>query len=182
MCQTVFKVLRILYERKQIKPCSCGVCILIFRDSYTAAIEQEDGQTACLLPEAKLLGEWKSNRKRFLGMWHRGKEAACQCWKHERRGFDPWVGKIPWSREWQPTVVFPLEHPVDSGAWWATFHGVAESDNWATEPAFCGALPREGRIILEPNFSRIYRKYIFSLEGSLYCPWRLDMFKQNFFF
>ena len=21
-------------------------------------------------------------------------------------GFDPWVGKIPWRREWQPTAVF----------------------------------------------------------------------------
>jgi len=24
----------------------------------------------------------------------------------ERCGFDPWVGKIPWRREWQPTPVF----------------------------------------------------------------------------
>ena len=23
-----------------------------------------------------------------------------------RQGFDPWVGKIPWSRKWQPTPVF----------------------------------------------------------------------------
>ena len=23
-----------------------------------------------------------------------------------RPGFDPWVGKIPWRREWQPTSVF----------------------------------------------------------------------------
>ena len=23
-----------------------------------------------------------------------------------RPGFDPWVGKIPWKREWQPTPVF----------------------------------------------------------------------------
>ena len=23
-----------------------------------------------------------------------------------RRGFDPWVGKIPWRRKWQPTPVF----------------------------------------------------------------------------
>ena len=23
-----------------------------------------------------------------------------------RCGFDPWVGKIPWRREWQPTPVF----------------------------------------------------------------------------
>ena len=24
----------------------------------------------------------------------------------QRPGFDPWVGKIPWRREWQPTPVF----------------------------------------------------------------------------
>ena len=23
-----------------------------------------------------------------------------------RHGFDPWDGKIPWRREWQPTLVF----------------------------------------------------------------------------
>jgi len=23
-----------------------------------------------------------------------------------RPGFDPWVGKIPWRREWQPTPLF----------------------------------------------------------------------------
>ena len=26
-----------------------------------------------------------------------GKEPACQCRKHKRWGFSPWVGKIPWS-------------------------------------------------------------------------------------
>ena len=35
-----------------------------------------------------------------------GKETACQCRKHKRRGFDPWVGKIPCRRKWQPTAVF----------------------------------------------------------------------------
>ena len=29
-----------------------------------------------------------------------GKESTCQC---KRCGFDPWVGKIPWWRKWQPT-------------------------------------------------------------------------------
>ena len=24
----------------------------------------------------------------------------------QRRGFDPWVGKIPWRRKWQPSPVF----------------------------------------------------------------------------
>ena len=35
-----------------------------------------------------------------------GKEPACQCRRHKRRGFDPWVGTIPWIRKWQPTPVF----------------------------------------------------------------------------
>ena len=34
------------------------------------------------------------------------KEPACQCRRQERRMFDPWVGKIPWRRAWQPTPVF----------------------------------------------------------------------------
>ena len=35
-----------------------------------------------------------------------GKEPACQCRRCKRHGFDPWVGKIPWRREWQPTSLF----------------------------------------------------------------------------
>ena len=27
------------------------------------------------------------------------------CLQHRRPGFDPWVGKIPWRRKWQPTPV-----------------------------------------------------------------------------
>ena len=32
-----------------------------------------------------------------------GEESTCQCRRH---GFDPWVRKIPWSRKWQPTLIF----------------------------------------------------------------------------
>ena len=35
-----------------------------------------------------------------------GKEPTCQCRKPKRCGFDPWVGKSPWRRKWQPTPVF----------------------------------------------------------------------------
>ena len=35
-----------------------------------------------------------------------GKEPICQCWSHKRLRFDPWVGKIPWRRAWQPTPIF----------------------------------------------------------------------------
>ena len=34
------------------------------------------------------------------------KESAGQCKRHQRRRLDPWVGKIPSSRKWQPTSVF----------------------------------------------------------------------------
>ena len=34
------------------------------------------------------------------------KESACQCRGHRRPRFDPWVRKMPWRREWQPTPVF----------------------------------------------------------------------------
>ena len=41
-----------------------------------------------------------------------GKEPTCQWRRHKRRRFDPWVGKIPWKRAWQPTPVFlPGEFP-----------------------------------------------------------------------
>ena len=34
------------------------------------------------------------------------KGPTCQCRRHKGCGFDPWVGKIPWRRVWQPTPVF----------------------------------------------------------------------------
>ena len=41
----------------------------------------------------------------FIGipMWLSCKDTTCQC---RRCGFDPWVGKVPWRKKWQPTPVF----------------------------------------------------------------------------
>ena len=40
------------------------------------------------------------------------KEPAFHCKRIKRRGFDPWVRKVPWGRAWQPTLVFlPGESP-----------------------------------------------------------------------
>ena len=38
-----------------------------------------------------------------LSRWHRGKESPCNAGDV---GCNPRVGKIPWSRKWQPTPVF----------------------------------------------------------------------------
>ena len=38
--------------------------------------------------------------------WLSRSRICLQCWRHRRQGFDPWIRKIPWRREWQPTPVF----------------------------------------------------------------------------
>ena len=40
-----------------------------------------------------------------LPLWLSVKESACQC---RRCGFNPWVGKVPWRRKWQPAPLFLL--------------------------------------------------------------------------
>jgi len=35
-----------------------------------------------------------------------GKEPTCQCRRHKRCRFNPWVRKILWRKEWQPTLAF----------------------------------------------------------------------------
>ena len=35
-----------------------------------------------------------------------GEESTCQGRRFRRRGFNPWVRKMPWHRRWQPTSAF----------------------------------------------------------------------------
>ena len=56
-----------------------------------------------------------------------GKEPTCQCRRHKRHRYDPWVRKIPWRRKWQPA---PICLPGKSHGQWrlaATVHGVTKS-------------------------------------------------------
>ena len=38
--------------------------------------------------------------------WKMGFPGTCQCRRHKRRGFDPWIGKINWTRKLKHTPVF----------------------------------------------------------------------------
>ena len=54
------------------------------------------------------------------------------CMQGGRPGFDPWIGKIPWRRKWQPTPVFLpgeswTEEPGGLESWQATVHRIAKS-------------------------------------------------------
>ena len=74
-------------------------------------------------------------------------EPACQPGQQKRRCFYPWVGKIPWSRKWQPTPVFlPGEsHGQESLASWV--HIVANSWHGRSDLA----LPTQGIQPPEPH-------------------------------
>ena len=49
--------------------------------------------------------EFGINRYKFPG-GASGKEYTCQYRRYRRPRFDPWVGKMPWRRKWQPSPVF----------------------------------------------------------------------------
>ena len=64
--------------------------------------------------------------------WLKKKKSTCQCRSHTRRGFNPWIGKIPQRRKWQPRIgkisyhaklnlslCFPMDekHTRVAGAW-----------------------------------------------------------------
>ena len=65
----------------------------------------------------------------WLLRWCSAKESACQC---KILGFDPWGGKICWSRKWQPTVVF-LPGKLHGQRRQATVRGVPKSQTWLSD-------------------------------------------------
>ena len=69
--------------------------------------------------------------KDFLGFpvgWlkKKKKKSTCQC---RRLRFDPWVGKMPWKRKWQPAPVFlPGESHGQRGLVGYSLQGCKELD------------------------------------------------------
>ena len=64
-----------------------------------------------------------------LPTWYSGKESACQCRRHKRRGFNPCVSQEDSQGGGNDNSLqySCLENLTDRGAWWATIHGVAKS-------------------------------------------------------
>ena len=59
-----------------------------------------------------------------------GKEPTCNAGDHlkgRRPRFNPWVGKVPWRRKWQPTPVFLSGKSHGQRSRWATAHGVSKN-------------------------------------------------------
>ena len=54
-------------------------------------------------------------------------QKTCQCRRHKRCGFDPWVKKFPWKRARNPLQYSCLRNPMERGAWRPTAHRVTQS-------------------------------------------------------
>ena len=66
--------------------------------------------------------------------WLNGKESACQCRRCRRRGFSPWIGKIPWRRKQETTPIFFLEKSHEQRSL-AVYHPWDLKDSDPTEHA-----------------------------------------------
>ena len=73
-------------------------------------------QTACCLE----LSIYPPPHHTRLPWWCRGKEPACQHSRHKRCRFDPWVRKIPWSRNGNALQYCCPEISRVRGAWQTT--------------------------------------------------------------
>ena len=89
--------------------------MLLFGHRISHICSCAPGQSKLHVPVQHQWIEYSIMRVTFLPRW--GELEIRKC-RHEtnnhikfylrawRAGFDPWVGKIPWRREWQPTPVF----------------------------------------------------------------------------
>ena len=57
-----------------------------------------------------------------------GKESTCNAGDAGDLGSIPGSGRFSGGGHGNPVQCSCLENPMDRGAWWATVHGVAESD------------------------------------------------------
>ena len=80
-------------------------------------------------------------------------------------GFDPSIGKIPWSREWQLLQCSCKRNSMDRGAWLAIIHGVAKSQPHLSTQA-CGAF---SNAIIVKSWSREFAQLCLTFRDPMDC-------------
>ena len=117
-----------------------------------------------------------------------GSDDKSVCLQCRRPKFDPWVGKIPWRRKWQPTPVFlPREsHGQRSLAGYSP-RGRKESDTTeVTEHAhtqlrimICCSISDQGQEILPPSLYSffLFSCFLFFFFSIILMTFRHDLFK-----
>ena len=107
-----------------------------------------------------------------------GKDPACQCRRHKRRGFCPWAGKIPRRRAWQPTPVFlPGESQgqriLVGYSPWDTTEQLTFS-LWEVAVECHGRGTQEQICLVPPQLNRGSHRYISSVSWAYQCDLSLS--------
>ena len=90
--------------------------------NFSSMCNMNTQQQKCSFIKGSLV-KWNHHKRWCFQGCASGKESACQCRGRKRCMFDPWVGRIPWRRKWQPAQVFLPGKSCDIGGWWAIVHG-----------------------------------------------------------
>ena len=113
----------------------------------------------------------------------RGKEPACQYWIRERHRFNPWVGKMPWRRAWQPTPVFlPGESCGQKSLVGYSLWGHKESERTEITLQECSEHPNAANIrcwIAWRMAHIVWAMRRFSAVCALFCCWLIIIFFYN---
>ena len=88
---------------------------------------------------------WHSLSTLGLPRQHSGKESTCQCRRHKKHSFDPWLRKILWRRKRQTTPVFlPGESHGQRSLVGLQFMGLQRvGHDWATLLSFTFSVETE---------------------------------------
>ena len=87
--------------------------MIMGKPSFAPALQLSSWSSCGLAWE--MWGWERRAREKVKGTSRHSKRTHLQC---VRPGFNPWVGKIPWRRAWQPTPVFlPGESPWREKPW-----------------------------------------------------------------
>ena len=111
--------------------------------------------------------------------WLSGKESACQCRRCRRRGFDPWVVKIPWRRKWQPTSVFlPGESHGQRSLMGYRPWGCKESDTTEQLSMHLFSLPRAWvqSLVRELRFHKPQHGQYINNKNTIYVIWMTKIY------
>ena len=101
------------------------------------------------------------------------------CLQCGRPGFDPWVGKIPWRRAWQPTPVFlPRESHGQRNLENYSPWGHKESDMTEQLSTWCMNGSTEISDVLTPNQGLIIRGKMWSFYLPSWLPFAWAPFKE----
>ena len=144
----------------QRKPKNTGVDILSFLQGIFLTQESNLGLLHCrqILYQLSYQGSPR---------WRSGNNSTCQCRRHKR--FNPWVGKIPWNRKWQPTLVFlPGEcHGQGSLEGYSPWHHKKIGHDLVTKQQQLEVGPRQGHFI-KPD---LYLQFAGNPKNLWFSPW-----------